>query len=83
MIREAVTHAAHGVDQRCWEAFIHLATQAADVDINHIGLRVKTVVPDRLQQHGARDNLVRVLHEKCQQTKFTRLQRKRFALKKQ
>jgi hypothetical protein len=51
------------MDQRCFEAFVDLGAQPANVRFDNIRARVETNVPDVLQQHRARDYLAGVPHQ--------------------
>src|ERR1700733_7728334 len=51
-----------------------LPAQMADVHVDHVGLRIEVVVPDRLEQERASDDLARVPHQEFKQTVFARLQ---------
>src|SRR5208282_6819795 len=69
-----VSRAAHGVQQRRVKIAVDLGAQARYMHINHIGLRIEMVIPHMLEQHGARDDLARILHQIFEQAKFARLQ---------
>lgn len=43
--------------------------------VDHVGLRIEMIVPDVLEQHGARHHLAGVLHQVFEQAEFARLQR--------
>ena len=58
------------VQKRRRETLVNLVPQTTDLDIDHVRLGVKVVVPDRLQQHRARDDLVLVPDQVLEQTKF-------------
>ena len=49
---------------------LYFSAQSADVYIDDIGLRIEMITPDLVQQHGACENLIRLTHEKLQQTKL-------------
>src|SRR5579859_2912537 len=70
-----ISGVAHRAQQRALELRVDLLPQLADMHVHHVGLRVEMVVPDILQQHGARDYLIRVPHEVLEQLEFARLQR--------
>jgi hypothetical protein len=61
------------MQKRLGETFIDFRAQARDVDVNHISLRVKMVIPHIFQQHSSRHNLAGMLHQVFQQAKFARL----------
>src|ERR1700730_18196704 len=69
--------AANRMEQLWREVLVNLATQAADLDIDDIGLRIKVVVPDRLEQHGPSNDLPLVPHEVFEKAKLARLKRNR------
>ena len=75
-VTDHVSRAADGVDQRVLEALVDLGAQAADMHVDDIGLRVEMIVPDVLQQHGARHHLAGVLHQIFEQAELARLQRR-------
>ena len=62
------------MQQGAVEAAVDLASQAAHVHVDDIGLRVEMVLPHAFEQHGARHDLVRPPHQKLEQTKLSRLQ---------
>src|SRR5579872_6470277 len=66
---------ANGLDQRSLARRVDLPAQFADVNVDHIGLRNRAVVPDVFKQHGAGDDLVRMPHEIFEQVEFPRQQR--------
>ena len=57
------------------EALVDLGAQARDVDVDDVGLRVEMIIPDVLEQHGARHHLAGVLHQIFEQAELARLQR--------
>ncbi len=42
--------------------------------VNHVGLGVEVILPDILQQHGARHHLTGMLHQVFEQAELARLQ---------
>src|SRR5688572_12547603 len=60
LFTDHVSGAADGVEQRRGVPLVDLAAQARHVDVDDIGLGVEVVVPDVLEQHGARHHLARV-----------------------
>jgi len=50
---------------------IYLVAQTPDIDIHHIGFRVKVLAPHMLQDLGPRKHPVRGAHEEFQKTEFT------------
>src|SRR6202453_2922 len=69
-----VTGAANRIEQRRIEIAIDLGAQARHVHVDHIGLRIEVIVPHMFEEHGARDHLAGVLHQKFEQPEFARLQ---------
>src|SRR5580692_11706032 len=62
---------AANADQHGFAAkIIHFPPQAADMDVDEIGLRNETVVPYMLQQHVPGHDLVGPAHEILQQAEF-------------
>jgi hypothetical protein len=57
------------------EVFVDLATQTADLDVDYIGLRIKRVIPHRLEQRGPGDDLPLVAHKVFQKSELARLKR--------
>ena len=45
--REHVARAAHGVEERPFEALVDLAAQPADMDVDDVGAGIEAIVPDR------------------------------------
>jgi len=62
------------MDQRCFEAFVHLGAQPANVGFHNIRAGVEANVPDVLEQHRAGDYLAGVTHQVFKQSEFPRLQ---------
>src|SRR5689334_9943563 len=60
---QTVAGAAHRVQHRPREALVDLLAQAADMHVDHVGLRVEMIVPDILQQHRPRDDVPRMAHQ--------------------
>src|ERR1700758_2349431 len=73
-VADHITRTAHGMEQRLREAFIDLRSQAGDVHVDDISLRIKMIVPDVLQQHSAGHDLAGVAHQIFEQAEFPRLQ---------
>jgi hypothetical protein len=66
--------------EQLWrEIFVDFAPQAADLNIDNIGLRIKGVVPDRLQQHSPGNDLSLVPHKVLEEAELARLKRNGFA----
>ena len=61
------------------EVSVDLAAQTADLDIDDIGLRVKVIIPDRLEEHGPGDHLSLVPHKLFEQPELARLESNRLA----
>src|SRR5260370_41687089 len=72
-----VTDAAHRVQQRRREVLVDLLAQSADLHIDRIRLRIEMIVPDRLEEHRARDHLSLVTNQILEKPKLSRLQRDR------
>ena len=53
------------------EGLIYFLAQAADMDINNVGLGVKMIFPYIFQQHGPRHHMPRMPHEIFEQFKFS------------
>src|SRR3954447_20209825 len=60
---EDISRAPNGVDHLRQPAFLELAAQPANVDIDHIGLGVVMIAPDLLEQHRAGNHPTRVPHQ--------------------
>src|SRR5688572_22599578 len=71
---ESVAGAADGVDQGLLEALVHPLAQPADMHVDDVGLRIEMIVPHRLEQHGAGDELALVAHQVLEQRELARLQ---------
>ncbi len=69
-----IARAAHRLDQRRITGGIHLLAQSTDVNVNHVGLRVEMVIPNPLEEHGARHHLARTTGEKLENGPFAGLQ---------
>src|SRR5438046_1802065 len=67
---EAISDAAHGVDQRIGLLVVQLGAHASDIDIDNVGRGIKVQVPDMLQQHGARYDAALIAHQILQQLEF-------------
>ena len=51
-----------------------LRAQPRDMHVDDIGLRIEMIVPDVLEQHGARHHLAGMSHQIFEQAEFARLQ---------
>src|SRR5882757_3800298 len=51
---------------------VHLVAQAAHMHVDKIGSRDEFIVPDFLEQHGPRQQLVAALHHVLKQSKLAR-----------
>ena len=71
---QSIPGTAYRVQQGLVEGFVDLGAQARNMHVDDVGLRVEMAVPDVLQQHHARDDLVLVLHQVSQQLELSRLQ---------
>ena len=58
---------------------VHLAAQPVHQHVHNVGLRIKTVIEDVLQNHGLGHHAIGMAHEIFQQGKFARLQFNLFA----
>src|ERR1700761_439953 len=58
-------------DQRGHPLGVDLLSQIADVDVDDVGLEREVILPDFLQQHGARDDPSWVAQEILEQAEFT------------
>src|SRR5579862_1128007 len=56
VLGEAVTDAAHGADELHRERIIHLAAQMAYVHVHDVRQALEALVPDVLDDHGAREH---------------------------
>src|SRR4051794_27566472 len=63
---QRVADPAHGVDERR-AVDVELLAQVADVGLEHAGVAAEVVLPDVLEQLGAREHAARVEHEVAQQ----------------
>src|SRR6266516_1650841 len=68
--REAIAHAAHGINQPLFEGFVNLAAQVADIDIYHIGLVEVFVVPDMFSDLRTCQNTSRFTQQAFEYGKF-------------
>ena len=64
---EAIACSPNSGEQREFEVLVNFLPQPRHVDIDHIGLRIKMVTPDVLQQHSPCDYLPGMTHEVLQQ----------------
>ena len=71
---DTVADAPDGVNERIGLLAVHLATNAADVDVNDIGRGIEMNVPHMLQQHRAGNNAIFVANEIFEQLKLARQQ---------
>src|ERR1700757_3758410 len=60
---QAIPGTADGMQQRVVEPLVDLLPQAADVNVDHIGLWVEVVVPDVLEQHRSRHDMAGIAHQ--------------------
>ena len=68
---QAVTHPPDGFNELGARSDIYLVSQTSDIDIHDIGLRIKMIPPDMLQDLCPRKHPVRGTHEKFQKAEFT------------
>src|SRR5689334_22283627 len=73
-VTDHVSGAAHRVQERLVGAAIDLRAQTRNMDVDDVGLRIEMIVPNAFEQHGARDDLAGVLHQKLEEAEFARLQ---------
>src|SRR5262249_15627286 len=73
-VTQAVSGAAHRVDELAIEVAVHLRAQAADVGLDHARARVEVKLPDILEQHGAGHHLPGVAHQVLEQLELLLLQ---------
>src|SRR5512132_1389161 len=76
---QAIPGAAHRMQQWCLESLVDLRTQATDVHVDDVRLRIEVVVPDALEQHGSGYDLALVAHQVLEQSELPRLQVDRLA----
>jgi hypothetical protein len=69
-----ITGVAHRAHQRALGVELDFLAQLGDVHVDHVGLRVEVVVPDRFEQHRACHHLVGVPHQVLEQLELARLQ---------
>src|SRR5260370_7633544 len=73
-VADHIPCAANRMQQSLGETLIDLRAQPRDVHVDDVGLRVEMIIPHVLEQHGASDDLTRVLHEILEQAELPRLQ---------
>src|SRR5215472_15023298 len=71
---EAKPNTADSMDQWIGLAAINLPANAADVDIDDIGRRIKVQIPYFLQKHSPRDHLTGIASQICQEFELSRQQ---------
>src|SRR5262249_12590240 len=71
---ETEPHPAHRMDEGVDSLAIHLASQAADVNVDDVRHGIKMQIPHVLQQHRARHDLAGVANEICKQLELLRQQ---------
>src|SRR5215470_10160288 len=64
-----VADPAHRMQQWRREVLIDLLPQSADLHFDRIRLRIEVIVPDRLEEHGARHHLPLVSDQIFEKTK--------------
>jgi len=69
-----ITDTANGLDHLLRKIFVHLAPQPMDQHIDHVRLRIKTVVPHMFQDHRLGHDPSGLAHEIFEQRLFARLQ---------
>src|SRR5260370_37000312 len=71
---KAISRATDGMDERLLEAAVDLRAQAADMDIDDVGLRIEMKIPDAFEQHCPGLDLAGVAHQKFEQPGLPRFQ---------
>src|SRR3954451_7390689 len=69
---EDITHSADRVQHAFFP--VYFVANAADQHIDYVGLRIETVIPDMLEDHGLGDDSARVPHQEFKERKLARLQ---------
>ena len=69
---QAVARAPHRVEQGAVEALVDLLAQPADVNVDHVGLRVEVIVPDVLEQHRSGDDVTGIAHQVFEKPELAR-----------
>src|SRR5579871_2045695 len=67
LVSQAESDAPDRMDQRGRVSLVDLATQVADIDVEHIVVAFEIVLPDMLQDHGAGHHLARMAQQVLQQ----------------
>src|ERR1700730_16846383 len=75
--RYHVAGAADRAEQLRRVVFVDFPTQAADLNIDDIGLWIKVIIPERLEQHSPGDHLPLVPHRVFEKAELARLKRDR------
>src|SRR5512147_2173544 len=76
---QAIPGAAYRMQQRRFESLVDLRTQAADVHVDDVRLRIEVVIPHGLEQHGSGYDLALMAHQVLEQPELPRLQVDRLA----
>ena len=63
------------MDQRHIKILVNFGPQSADMNINNIGLGIKMIIPDVLEQHRSGNNLPLVAHQEFEKFEIAWLQR--------
>src|SRR5690606_45832 len=74
-----VSRATDRMQQGLLEVLVDLRSEPGDVDVDDIGLRIEMIIPDVLEQHGARHDLTGMAHQVFEQAELPRLQRNRLS----
>src|SRR5258708_38958619 len=69
-----VTRIANRPEQRPLGAGVDFLAQFADMNVDDVGLRIEVIVPDALEKHGARHDLIGMAHQVLEHLKLPRLQ---------
>src|SRR5690606_16628296 len=62
LVRQHITFTPYRMNQLGLKTAVDLASQATDLNIYHVRLRVKTIVPYRFEQHGTGNHIAGILH---------------------
>src|SRR5579883_2061325 len=58
------------MQERTREALVDLLPEAADMDVDDVGLRIEMIVPDIFEQHRPRHHLTGAAHKEFEQAKL-------------
>src|SRR5437762_6484059 len=71
---EDITHSANGLDDFHRKILVHLRAQPVNENIDDVGLRIETVIPDVFKDHRFRDHSSRIPQQQFEQGEFAGLQ---------